>query len=210
VVAEQDGSGRPGRTLALASAAVIGSYLAVRSGAGERFDALARRGVARGSPRADRVVSIATDLGSVYGLAGVSAALAGSGRPRLGAQVGVAGLVAWTAAQCAKPLLYRQRPYEMGTAARLVSPPAGSSWPSGHAAVAAAMTATVLPQLPRGGRIGAVVVTAAVGVSRLRVGVHHLTDVIAGFGVGVVSAVATRSLLGRWLDARSRGRPEEV
>jgi membrane-associated phospholipid phosphatase len=191
--------GRVRRTALFGSLAVAGSYLAVRGGAFERVDELARRGIARGaSPRVDRLISIATDLGSVYGLAGVSAALGASGRPRLAGQVATAGLTAWTVAQAAKPLLPRARPYELGTASRLVAPPAGSSWPSGHAAVAAAMTATVLPQLPRGGRVGAVLLAGAVGVSRLRVGVHHLTDVIAGFGVGALSALAAGRVARRW------------
>lgn len=138
----------------------------------------------------------------MYGLAGVAGTLAATRRPRLAVQVLLAGLTAWTGAQGIKPLLHRPRPYELGISPRLVAPPAGSSWPSGHAAVAAAMATTVLPQLPRRHRVTAVVVTAAVGVSRVRMGVHHLTDVIAGFGVGTVSALTVRSAL-RWWRSRA-------
>ena len=204
------GTARSGRAAVLAGLAVAGSYLAVRTGVGERLDAAARRAAVRGgSPRADRVISVATDLGSVYGLAGVSAALAGAGRRRLASEVVAAGLTAWTGAQAAKPLLPRQRPYELGTSPRLVAPPAGSSWPSGHAAVAAAIAATILPELPRRHRAGVVALTGAIGLSRLRVGVHHLTDVIAGFGVGVLSARTTRPLIERWCDRDVKPRVRE-
>lgn len=193
------GQVRTGRSWVLALLSVAGSYLAVRSGEADPVDAAAGRFATRGdSPRLDRVIGIATDLGSVYGLAGVAGSLALSGRPRLAVRVTASGLTAWTAAQAVKPLLHRPRPYELGTSPRLVAPPAGSSWPSGHAAVAAAMAATVVPELPRRQRVGAVVLTTAVGVSRLRVGVHHLTDVFAGFGVGVMSALAVDEVFTRW------------
>jgi membrane-associated phospholipid phosphatase len=195
-----DGSGRTARTTVLATLAIGGSYLAVRGGVSDRMDAAAGRLAVRvRAPEADRLIGVATDLGSVYGLAGVAGALAGAGHRRLAAQVGVAGVLAWTGAQAAKPLLRRPRPYELGTSHRLVAPPAGSSWPSGHAAVAASMAASVLHELPRRHRPLAIVLTAAVGLSRLRVGVHHLTDVVAGFGVGALSATAARSLLRRFV-----------
>ena len=197
--AAMHGPARPVRPWVLSSVSVVGSYLAIRSGQADPVDAAAGRLATRGhSPGADRLIGVATDLGSVYGLVGVAGSLAVSRRPRLAARVVASGLTAWTVAQAVKPLLHRPRPYELGTSPRLVSPPAGSSWPSGHAAVAAAMAATVVPQLPRRHRVGATVLTAAVGISRLRVGVHHLTDVIAGFGVGVMSALAVGEAFARW------------
>lgn len=197
--ADGDGPGRPTRATVLSTLAIGGSYLAVRSRTSDPVDAAAERLAVRGrSARLDRAIGVTTDLGSVYGLAGVAAALAGTGHRRLAAQVGVAGILAWTGAQAAKPLLRRPRPYELGTSHRLVAPPAGSSWPSGHAAVAASMAASVLPELPRRHRPLALALTAAVGLSRLRVGVHHLTDVVAGLGVGALSATAARSLLRRF------------
>jgi membrane-associated phospholipid phosphatase len=200
VAIDGDGPGRPTRAMVLATLAIGGSYVAVRSGRGDRVDAAAERLLVRGgSPQVDRAVSVTTDLGSVYGLAGVAGVLAGTGHRRLAAQVAVAGTLAWTGSQAAKPLLRRPRPYELGTSQRLVAPPAGSSWPSGHAAVAASMAASVLPELPRRHRPVVVALTTAVGLSRLRVGVHHLTDVVAGFGVGVLSATVARSLFRRFV-----------
>lgn len=201
---------RPLRGVAvlLASTAVAGSYLAARTGAGEATDERIRQLLTTTEPaRSDRLIGIATDLGSLGGLAGVSGVLAASGHRQLSARVLASGLVAWTAAQSVKPLLKRERPYELGTSRRLVSPPAGSAWPSGHAAVAAAMATAICPELPatRGGRISRVVGVAtavAVGMSRIRVGVHHLTDVVAGLGVGVLSSGVAQLALRR-LDRRA-------
>lgn len=190
--------GATGRAV-LAVAAVAASYLAVRSGASDRLDRRTNEFASRPlGPVTDRVVGIGTDFGSVYGLAGVAGALAIAGHRRLATDVAGSGLVAWTAAQAIKPALDRQRPYEAASADRLVAIPAGSSWPSGHVAVVAAMTTTLDPLLPALARAAAGAVTAAVGASRMYVGVHHLTDLVAGWGVGVLSARAWRRIRERW------------
>lgn len=177
----------------VAGGALLGSYALVRRGGVGRLDAAATRACSR--PRGasvDRVVGATTDLGSVYGLAGVATALAVGGRRTTATQVALAGALAWCAAQASKPLLPRERPYEQAGAARLVAIPAGTSWPSGHAAVAASMATVVAPRL-RPAAVGAVVAaTAGVAWSRLYVGVHHLSDVVAGLGVGVLCAAAVR------------------
>lgn len=195
--------GRPSVVAAAgAAAAVATSYLVVRAGHAEVVDRPARHVLARPlGDRADVVLGAVTDLGSVYGLGGLSATLAATGRPRVAADVAAAGLVAWVVAQAAKPALDRPRPYQLATASRLVAVPAGSSWPSGHAAVAAATATALQPHLSGAGRAGAWSAVGAVAASRLYVGVHHLTDVVAGVGVGVLSANATagarRALAGR-------------
>lgn len=183
-----------GRSAVLAGAAVGLSYLLARSGADGGLDrsVTARLARARG-PATDRLVGAVTDVGSVYGAAGTAVALALSGRRRLAAEVAAATGLAWVAAQAAKPLLPRRRPYELGTATRLVAPPAGSSWPSGHAAVAAATATTVVPGTSAATRAALAAAVAGVGASRCYVGVHHLSDVTAGVGVGVLAARVVRS-----------------
>jgi membrane-associated phospholipid phosphatase len=180
---------------------VIGSYLVVRSG---RFEGLeARIGTALRRPRGrrfDRVIGATTDLGSVYGAAGIAAGLVGSGRRRAGRDVLAVAALAWTGAQATKPLLGRGRPYELADAARLVAVPAGSSWPSGHAAVAGGVAATLWSSLPPAARLATGVGVAHVGLSRCYVGVHHVSDVVAGVGVGVAAAALWQT----GLDARDR------
>ncbi|MBW3659839.1 MAG: phosphatase PAP2 family protein [Actinobacteria bacterium] len=179
------------RSVVAAGLAVVGSYAALRSPPAQVWDR--RAGVALSRPlgrTGDAVISAGTDLGSVYAIAGVSAVLAASGRRRAALDVLGAGAVGWTVAQAVKPLVKRPRPYEAHGAFRLVAEPAGASWPSGHVAVAAAMAAAVAPAMSPAGRVGAAVSTAFVSVSRIYVGVHYLTDVVAGVGLGVLSARA--------------------
>jgi membrane-associated phospholipid phosphatase len=186
---------RAGRAAATIAAGVVaGSYAAVRHGAAASVDAPAHRLLTEHhGPVSDRIVGSFTDLGSIYALAGVATALAARGRRSAAVDLAVAGGLAWVAAQAAKPLLRRPRPYELASATRTVAVPAGSSWPSGHAALAAAMTDALWPRARPGTRTAMVLLTGAVGLSRCYVGVHHLTDVIAGAGVGVLSSrVGTR------------------
>lgn len=147
----------------------------------------------------DRAVGAFTDIGSVYGLAGCSAVLAAGGEVRLGLRTAVAGSAAWIAAQLTKDLVDRERPYQVGAAELLISVPHGSSWPSGHSAVAGAMADTVGSQLRPAGKVGAWLVAAGVAASRLHVGAHHATDTIAGLGIGALSAELSNAILDRLL-----------
>lgn len=75
----------------------------------------------------------------------------------------------------------------------------GYSFPSGHAlnsmAIGTAVVIALWPVLGRSGRIVAVVVAAAgivvVGLDRIALGVHFLTDVLAGWAVGLAVVAAT-------------------
>jgi undecaprenyl-diphosphatase len=183
---------------------VAGSYLGVRSEASARLDAAVERRLTSPRPRrSDATVAVATDLGSSFALAGVTVVLAASGRRRAARQVGTAGALAWVLAQGVKPALGRSRPYERGTSHRLVSPPAGSSWPSGHAAVATAMAAGLAQAEGRRAAGVMAVLAGGVATSRVAVGVHHASDVVAGAGVGLVAASLGAAVLER-LPARTR------
>ena len=99
--------------------------------------------------------------------------------------------------------------------ARLVEP-AGSSFPSGHTAVAAATWAAIALVMGRGRSrpvkttllAAAGGITVAVAASRVMLGVHWLTDVAAGAAMGwAVFAVTSIAFGGR---ALRFGRPVEV
>lgn len=199
-----DGTGRRRATSSavLATAAVgivAGSWKVVRHGAASE------RGLARlddvlglrwRRPRGtgvDRVVAATTDIGSVYGMVGSALALALTGRRRAALDVLGSGAVAWGFAQGVKPLLDRDRPYQGGLGELLVHPPMGSSWPSGHTSVAAAVGTIVADSGPVGLASG-VGSALWVGWSRIYVGAHHPSDILAGLGIGALSAVTWRGV----------------
>jgi len=106
---------------------------------------------------------------------------------------GVAGLtIASTAANVlAKQLVGRARPAGLVPAIRRqLSPPRTTSFPSGHAASAAAFATGVALEVPALALpVGAL--AAAVGASRVVTGVHHPTDVAAGFALGTAAGLLT-------------------
>lgn len=173
---------------ALGGVLLGGSWAALRSPLAQRADV--RLGDAlrhAGSDAIDRAVTHTTDLGSVYAVAGVAGVLAATGRRRLAADVLGAGLVAWSVGQGAKTRVKRARPYEADGVRRLVRPPTGSSFPSGHAAVGTAM-ATVLADRARVAPAAGLfdLLGAYVALSRVYVGVHYPTDVVGGAGLGLL------------------------
>jgi hypothetical protein len=113
-----------------------------------------------------------------------------------------------TANAVLKPLLPRRRPAaaELPAYQTIDNPPTSSSFPSGHAASAAAFATAVAMESPR---LGLVVAPVAAGVaySRVHIGVHWTSDVLVGAALGTGVALATR----RWWPVReadeARARP---
>jgi undecaprenyl-diphosphatase len=102
----------------------------------------------------------------------------------------------------------RRRPAasELPAYQTLAHPPTSSSFPSGHSASAAAFAVAVGLESPRIG-LALAPVAAAVGYSRVHVGVHWSSDVAAGAALGAGMALLTR----RWWPVResdeARARP---
>jgi diacylglycerol kinase family enzyme/membrane-associated phospholipid phosphatase len=91
----------------------------------------------------------------------------------------------------AKGLAARPRPeVSRATSRRLGRPPRTSSFPSGHAASAAAFAAGVSLEKP-GLAAPVIVLAAAVGASRVTTGVHYPSDVLAGFAIGAATGGTT-------------------
>lgn len=144
-------------------------------------------------PVLDRVAATATELGSVYALVSAAGMLWACGQRRAASDVLGAGLVAWGAAQATKPLLDRRRPYEREGVPRLVAPPAGAAWPSGHPAVVAAVVVATRDGVGPVPYVVGWLTAAAVAWSRLYVGVHYLGDVLGGLGLGATVGALWRS-----------------
>lgn len=76
------------------------------------------------------------------------------------------------------------------------------AFPSGHAASVALLAASLWPILPVWGRAVAIVLALAVGASRIWLGMHFPSDVLAGLAIGVAVAVASGFLVRRMFGAR--------
>ncbi|MBA2577200.1 MAG: phosphatase PAP2 family protein [Euzebyaceae bacterium] len=178
----------------LGAGLLAGTWYGLRSPALQRLDVRVGDAVRhRGSPSVDRAVTATTDLGSMYAVLGMSAALAAAGRRRTAADVLGVGVAAWNLSQANKTRVRRARPYEADGVRRLVRPPTGSSFPSGHAAVGAAVM-TVLAEAARGraGRRLLAAIGVYVPLSRVYVGVHYPTDVLGGAGMGLALGAVWR------------------
>ena len=116
----------------------------------------------------------------------VVAALAGLFRRfRLALELLAAGLMAYYAAIGLKNLVDRARPAGLVTGVMVRGHPAtGLGFPSGHAAVSFALTATAVPFLARRWRRVIWFLPLTVGFARVFVGAHFPLDVAGGFALG--------------------------
>ena len=97
---------------------------------------------------------------------------------------------------CIKPLAARTRPYELIQGLEiLVSRPHDYSFPSGHAANSLTCAWTIFRLAPKKYGVPALVLAVLIALSRLYVGVHFPTDVLAGAAIGILmSEIALRAL----------------
>ena len=143
------------------------------------------------SHRAHALVWAPMQLGSLGGPLAVGAALRATGRRRVGDRVAAVGVVTWVAARAVKPLARRSRPAHSIPATRILgSAQRGLGYPSGHAAVAAAVAAVAAPHLPRQWRPAAWAAALAVGPMRAYVGAHLPLDVVGGAALGIAIGTA--------------------
>uniref|UniRef100_UPI0011813D78 phosphatase PAP2 family protein n=1 Tax=Streptomyces sp. st115 TaxID=1828047 RepID=UPI0011813D78 len=145
-----------------------------------------------------------------FGAAAGIAALGSSARSRRAALRGVASLAVASAAinTVGKGAVRRERPIVdlVPVVRQLKRQPVTTSFPSGHAASAAAF-ATGVALESRGW--GAVVapVAVAVAASRVYTGVHYPSDVLAGAALGVGAAFALRGVVPTRGQLPAPGRP---
>jgi len=148
-------------------------------------------------PNVDRFFRGVTELGSIWASVGAAGVLAAAGRRRAAARGLAAASVAWVAGQGLKRLFLRPRPYDAdlpGSTLR-IGPPNGTSWPSSHPAVLLAFVTVGSRELgaSRGARAALDIMTGAVGLSRVYVGVHYPSDVAGGLLLGKSVAAAFES-----------------
>jgi undecaprenyl-diphosphatase len=115
-------------------------------------------------------------------------AVFGGGRGRAAAAhgIGAVAIAATIANGPAKLLVRRRRPARRSKPA-LIRMPRSTSFPSGHSASAFAFATGASSRLPALTPV-LVPLAGAVAYSRVRVGVHHPSDVVAGAALGIGSA----------------------
>lgn len=97
-----------------------------------------------------------------------------------------------------KNLVARVRPYEVIQGLRiLIPPPQDFSFPSGHAGASFAAAAAMYPYLRHPYGRGLLILAGLIALSRLYLGVHYPTDVLAGALIGTLLGVAAARLIGR-------------
>jgi diacylglycerol kinase family enzyme/membrane-associated phospholipid phosphatase len=143
-------------------------------------------------------ITIGASLAAGGGRRGQRAAIRGL------ASIGVTSLVV---NQGIKRVVRRPRPSLRNVPAvrRVRVAPLTTSFPSGHAASAAAFATGAATELPQAGPPLALL-AAAVGASRVYVGVHYPLDVLVGASIGAAIAGSTRRVWGT-LPARAEDVP---
>lgn len=155
-----------------------------------------------------RVVEIVSELGggatAGYALALAVVWLVVRREPRRAAYVAATGLGLAVLVPVSKALVGRTRPEVMVPVVEL---PTNPSFPSGHAMASlvtwGALTLVALPFVPRRSRrvlvLTTTVIVVVVGFTRLALGVHFVTDVVAGWTLGTLWLTVTYGVFRRWL-----------
>jgi len=138
-----------------------------------------------------------THLGDAVCTVGIGLVLllAGGHLAVVGRAALLANALSHVAVQVLKRTVVRARPCDAnGVPLALVSVPDPFSFPSGHSAASMAVAATVARAHPALAPL-AIPVAALVGLSRVRLKVHHPADVLAGAALGLAGALAAWGLV---------------
>ncbi len=136
-----------------------------------------------------------THLGGARVTIGIGLGLVAAGEQLLGLAALFALTTSHVAVQVLKRAVARPRPCDAnGRPLALVDLPDPFSFPSGHAAAASAVGGTIAIAHPLLAPV-LVPLAALIAVSRVRLRVHHVGDVIAGMVLGLAGAVGAAALI---------------
>jgi len=106
---------------------------------------------------------------------------------------GLSFLLALALNQLVLLFVHRMRPYDAGLTNLLIAPSTDFSFPSDHATAAFAIAGAFLVHGMRRRGLGFLAAALLVTVSRVYVGTHYASDVVAGAATGMVAAVLVRA-----------------
>jgi len=136
-----------------------------------------------------------TYLGGATATIAAGLALVAVGDRATGLAALLANLLSHVPVQVLKRLVRRPRPCDAdGRPLALIDFPDPFSFPSGHAAAATAVAATVTLAHPLAG-LALLPLAALVAASRVTLRVHHPGDVVAGAALGLAGAIGASALL---------------
>jgi glycosyltransferase 2 family protein len=178
------------------SVVVVAGGLAARHGHMFAFDANLFRLVNQLPDVVGRPLLAVMQLGALAAVPTAAAVALAARRPGLARDLALSGGLAWVLAKLIKALVGEARPVALlhGVVERGLS--TGLAYPSGHAAVAAALATAAGPWLPRPARQVAWWAVWLVALGRLYAGAHLPLDVVGGAALGWAVAAATHLALG--------------
>ncbi len=181
------------------AAAAFAGYVALAtwvSRAAPRWDQQVFLRVNRSKAR--RLLRLPQQLGTPWTLPAVAAVAAGRRQCSLALAAGSA-LPAEKALEVAvKKVTFRRRPgLEVRTALRDDAPVFGSSYPSGHAAIAVCALVLLAPYVGRRWTALTAGAVVATGYVRVHQGAHYPLDVMGGTALGVGVAASATAVFGR-------------
>lgn len=179
-----------------ASGFVLTAVLAIRDGIGDRERTLfeAANGLSHLNDRAVWVPMQYGTFGTVFGVSGVALIRR---RRRLAAGLLLGGTTAYVLAKVTKRSVGRGRPANELDTVTIRGKEAGDlGFPSGHAAVSAALTTAAVPFVPGPVRALAAGLAAFVSFARVHVGAHLPLDVAGGVCLGVAASSVVNLALG--------------
>ncbi len=104
-----------------------------------------------------------------------------------------------------KPLVSRSRPYMVNELIQYITTrPSDNSFPSGHTGGSFAFASVIFFMLPKKIGIPAIIVASLIGFSRLYLGVHYPTDILAGCIIGMFTGFIAKLIVEKICSIKSK------
>lgn len=156
----------------------------------------------------DRIMKFITALGDkgiMWGSAAVLLAATEKHKKtgiKLGAALGIGAAITNLAT---KNAVRRPRPFDVIEGLQtLIPPPADWSFPSGHTTSSIACGTLLLMHMPEKIGIPAFITGVLISLSRIYVGVHYPSDVLAGAAAGVIAAIVSDKAVEKFFSSERR------